>query len=119
MSFCSTNMLGRCRKCDYGTPNAIHQTIRLYWINSVTCGASIRLLQSHTENGVASATIRRSLMPELSEHLNSMTSERALQTARKLAEDLSAKGFGCREWCVHRLSIIQICPHTGLTPGAS
>jgi hypothetical protein len=53
----------------------------------------IRLLQSHTQNGVASATIRR-LMPELSEHLNSTTSERTLQTARKLAEDLIAKGFG-------------------------
>ena len=25
----------------------------------------------------------------------------------------------CREWYVHRLSIIQICPHTGSTPGAS
>ena len=33
-------------------------------------------------------------MPELSEHLNSTTSERTLQTARKLAEDLIAKGFG-------------------------
>jgi hypothetical protein len=34
------------------------------------------------------------LMPELSEHLNSMASKRALHTARKLAEDLRAKGFG-------------------------
>ena len=34
------------------------------------------------------------LMPELSEHLNSTTFERTLQTARKPAEDLSAKGFG-------------------------
>jgi hypothetical protein len=34
------------------------------------------------------------LMPELCEHLNSMTLEKALHTARKLAEDLRAKGFG-------------------------
>ena len=34
------------------------------------------------------------LMPELYEQLNRMTFERALQTARKLAEDLRAKGFG-------------------------
>jgi hypothetical protein len=34
------------------------------------------------------------LMPELHEHLNPTTLERALQTARKLADDLRAKGFG-------------------------
>jgi len=34
------------------------------------------------------------LMPELYEHLNAMTSEKVLRTARKLAEDLRAKGFG-------------------------
>jgi hypothetical protein len=34
------------------------------------------------------------LMPELYENLNPMTDERALQTARKLADDLRAKGFG-------------------------
>jgi hypothetical protein len=34
------------------------------------------------------------LMPELCEHLNPMTHERALQTARKLADDLRVKGFG-------------------------
>jgi hypothetical protein len=34
------------------------------------------------------------LMPELYEHLNPMTPERALRTARKLAEDLRGKGFG-------------------------
>ena len=34
------------------------------------------------------------LMPELYEHLPSMTFERALQAARKLGEDLRAKGFG-------------------------
>jgi hypothetical protein len=34
------------------------------------------------------------LMPELYEHSNPMTFERALRTARKLAEDLRAKGFG-------------------------
>ena len=34
------------------------------------------------------------LMPELCEDLNSMTLEKALHTARKLAEDLRAKGFG-------------------------
>jgi hypothetical protein len=34
------------------------------------------------------------LMPELYEDLNCMTPERALQTARKLAEDSRAKGFG-------------------------
>ena len=34
------------------------------------------------------------LMSELYEHLNPMTLERALQTARKLADDLRAKGFG-------------------------
>ena len=33
-------------------------------------------------------------MPKLYEQLNRMTFERALQTARKLAEDLRAKGFG-------------------------
>jgi hypothetical protein len=33
-------------------------------------------------------------MPELYEDWNPMTPERALQTARKLAEDLRAKGFG-------------------------
>ena len=34
------------------------------------------------------------LMPELYKHLNDMTHERALQKARKLADDLRAKGFG-------------------------
>jgi hypothetical protein len=34
------------------------------------------------------------LMPQLYKHLNPMTLERALQTARKLANDLRAKGFG-------------------------
>jgi hypothetical protein len=34
------------------------------------------------------------LMPELYKHFNPMTHERALQTARKLTEDLRAKGFG-------------------------
>ena len=34
------------------------------------------------------------LMPDLYKHLNSMTLERASQTARKLADDLRAKGFG-------------------------
>jgi hypothetical protein len=34
------------------------------------------------------------VMPELYEDWNPMTPERALQTARKLAEDLRAKGFG-------------------------
>jgi hypothetical protein len=34
------------------------------------------------------------LMPELYEHLNPMMHGRALRTARKLAEDLRAKGFG-------------------------
>jgi hypothetical protein len=34
------------------------------------------------------------LMPELYEDLNPMTPERALQTARKMADDLRAKGFG-------------------------
>jgi hypothetical protein len=33
-------------------------------------------------------------MPEHYKHLNRMTYKRALQTARKLAEDLRAKGFG-------------------------
>ena len=33
-------------------------------------------------------------MPDLYEHLNPMTLEIALQTARKLADDLRAKGFG-------------------------
>jgi hypothetical protein len=33
-------------------------------------------------------------MPELNENLKPMTPERALQTAKKLAEDLRAKGFG-------------------------
>jgi hypothetical protein len=33
-------------------------------------------------------------MSELYEHLNPTTLERALQTARKLADDLRAKGFG-------------------------
>ena len=47
------------------------------------------------------------LMPELSEHLNSVTHERALQTARKLADDLRAKGFGVANG-VYRFSIIQI-----------
>jgi hypothetical protein len=34
------------------------------------------------------------LMPELYENLNPMTHDRALQTARKLADDLRTKGFG-------------------------
>src|SRR5262249_13555114 len=34
------------------------------------------------------------LMPELYKDLDSMTPERALQAARKLADDLRAKGFG-------------------------
>ena len=34
------------------------------------------------------------LMPELYEHLKPMTHERAFQVARKLADDLRAKGFG-------------------------
>ena len=34
------------------------------------------------------------LMPKLYGNLNRMTHEKALQTARKLAEDLRAKGFG-------------------------
>ena len=34
------------------------------------------------------------LMPDLYQHLNPMMPERALQMARKLAEDLRAKGFG-------------------------
>ena len=34
------------------------------------------------------------LMSKLYKHLNPMTLERALQTARKLADDLRAKGFG-------------------------
>jgi hypothetical protein len=34
------------------------------------------------------------LMPELYENLNPMTDERALQTTRKVADDLRAKGFG-------------------------
>ena len=34
------------------------------------------------------------LMPELYKHLNPMTPARALQAARKLAEDLRANGFG-------------------------
>ena len=34
------------------------------------------------------------LMPELYENLNPKTHERALQTAKKLADDLRAKGFG-------------------------
>jgi hypothetical protein len=33
-------------------------------------------------------------MPELYEHLKPMTHERAFQMARKLADDLRAKGFG-------------------------
>ena len=33
------------------------------------------------------------LIPQLYKHLNPMTFERALQTAKKLAEDLRAKGF--------------------------
>jgi hypothetical protein len=33
------------------------------------------------------------LMPKLYEHLNPMTYETALQTAKKLAEDLRAKGY--------------------------
>jgi hypothetical protein len=37
------------------------------------------------------------LMPELYETLTPMTHKRALQTARKLAEDLRAKGFGVAE----------------------
>ena len=34
------------------------------------------------------------LMSKLYKHLNPMTLERALRTARKLADDLRAKGFG-------------------------
>ena len=34
------------------------------------------------------------LMPELYKHLNPRTPERALRTARKLADDLRGKGFG-------------------------
>ena len=34
------------------------------------------------------------LMPELYENLNPLTPEKALLTARKLAEDLRGKGFG-------------------------
>jgi hypothetical protein len=34
------------------------------------------------------------LMPDLYKHLKPMTFEAAVQTARKLAEDLRAKGFG-------------------------
>jgi hypothetical protein len=33
-------------------------------------------------------------MPEFYEHLKPMTHERAFQMARKLADDLRAKGFG-------------------------
>jgi len=52
-------------------------------------------------------------MPELSEHLNSMTSERTLQAARTLAEDLRAKGFGVANGVWYRFSIISIYSSAG------
>jgi hypothetical protein len=59
------------------------------------------------------------IMPGLYEHLNPMTHERALQKARKLAEDLRAKGFGVANGLCDRLSILQIYSRAGSTPGAS
>jgi hypothetical protein len=52
------------------------------------------------------------LMPELYEDLNPMTPEKALQTARKLADDLRAKGFGvangvCTDSQLYKSSLAQ------------
>ena len=53
------------------------------------------------------------LMPEFCEGLNPITPERTLQTARELAEDLRAKGFGVANGYVYRFSIIQIYCRAG------
>lgn len=52
------------------------------------------------------------LMPELYENLNPMTPERALQTAKKLADDLRAKGLGvangvCTDSQLYQSSLAQ------------
>jgi hypothetical protein len=52
------------------------------------------------------------LMPELYEDLKCMTHEKALQTARKLAEDLRAKGFGvangtCKDSQLYKSIVVQ------------
>jgi hypothetical protein len=70
------------------------KTVCLCRINGVTYGVSIRLSGSHRQNRVASASIWRSLKPELYEDLNPMMPERASQTARKLVDELRVKGFG-------------------------
>jgi hypothetical protein len=53
------------------------------------------------------------LIPELYENVNSMTAENALHTARRLAEDLRAKGFGvangaCTGSQRYRSSLVQV-----------
>lgn len=53
------------------------------------------------------------LIPELCENVNPMTAENALQTARKLAEDLRAKGYGvangtCTGSQKYRSSLAQV-----------
>ena len=72
----------------------LNKTVRLCWTNAVTCGSSIRFSRSHTKYEWRVHHFGVRLMSKLYKHLNPMTLERALQTARKLADNLRAKGFG-------------------------
>jgi hypothetical protein len=57
------------------------------------------------------------LMPELHDSLHPMTSKRALETAKKLADDLRAKGFGVANGvCTEAQSYNSILARS--TPGA-
>ena len=58
----------------------------------VGCRFDYRGATAKTESRVHQYGVR--LMPELYEDLNPMTPERALQTARKLADELRVEGFG-------------------------
>src|SRR5260370_32792977 len=95
MSLCSTKALARCRKFDGRNPRR-NPTKPCVYVGLTPlrvgrrfdfCGATPKYEWRVHHFGVR-------LMSELYKHLNPMTLERALQTARKLADDLRAKGFG-------------------------
>src|SRR5262245_2505115 len=88
-------MSGHCPKCDGGTPHATHQNPFVYiGVTSLPVNHRFDFRRATPEHEWRVHKFGVRLMPELYDSLHPMTCKEALQTAKKLADDLRAKGFG-------------------------
>ena len=83
------------RKCEGGTQTRPIKTVRLFGVTSLPVDRRFDFRRARPEYEWRLHKFGVRLMPELYDSLHPMmTCEQALQTAKKPADDLRAKGFG-------------------------